>query len=284
MTPVIRPVTPVISPRRMRRIILEQSRRADVGHIGSCLCVVEIISALYSGVLSVKSPSDPDRDRFVLSKGHAGLALYSALVLKGWIEEAALQSFCGDDTLLAVHPVAELPGVDFSSGSLGQGLGFACGAALAARMQGSRRRVFCLISDGECNEGSVWEAAMFAAQHRLSNLHVIVDVDGQQALGRTSDIMDISNLAERWQTFGWRISEVDGHSVSELKHALSAHSPSDAPHAIIARTIFGKGVSYMEKGIPVSQPHIPVQPMNWHYLPMSEHEYQIALQELEQSS
>jgi transketolase len=286
MTPVISPrrMTPAISPKQMRRIILEQSRRADVGHIGSCLCVVDIISALYSGVLSVKSPADPDRDRFILSKGHAGLALYAALVLKGWIEEAALQSFCGNDTLLAVHPVAELPGVDFSSGSLGQGLGFACGAALAAHMQGSQRRVFCLISDGECNEGSVWEAAMFAAHHKLSNLHVVVDVDGQQALGRTSDIMDISNLAERWETFGWRTSQVDGHSVAELTDVLSAPSPSEAPHVVIARTVFGKGVSYMEAGIPLSQPHLPVQPMNWHYLPMSEHEYQVALKELERSS
>jgi transketolase len=245
---------------------------------------VEIISALYGSVLRATSSTDPDRDRFILSKGHAGLALYAALVLKGWLEDSALGTFCGDNTLLAVHPVSTLPGVDFSSGSLGQGLGFACGAALAARLQASRRRVFCLISDGECNEGSVWEAAMFAAHHRLSNLHVIVDVDGQQALGRTCEIMNISNLAERWQTFGWRTSEVDGHSVAELADALSAPSTSDAPHVVMARTVFGKGVSYMERGIPVTQTHLPIQPMNWHYLPMSEHEYQLAMEELEHSS
>jgi transketolase len=267
----------------MRRIILDQSRRADVGHIGSCLCVVEILAALYGGVLQASSPADPGRDRFILSKGHAGLALYAALVLRGWLDEAALRTFCGENTLLAVHPVVELPGVDFSSGSLGQGLSFACGAALAARLQGSRRRVFCLISDGECNEGSVWEAAMFAAQHRLSNLHVIVDVDGQQALGRTSEILDMSNLAERWRSFGWRTSEVDGHSVGELEEALSGASDSQSPHAVLAQTVFGKGVSYMERGIPVTQTHLPVQPMNWHYLPMSEQEYRLALEEWERS-
>lgn len=277
-------MTPIIRPREMRRIILEQSRRANVGHIGSCLCVVEILSAVYGNVLRAESPNDPDRDRFILSKGHAGLALYAALVLRGWLEEAALRTFCEDNTLLAVHPVVELPGVDFSSGSLGQGLGVACGAALAARLQGSHRRAFCLISDGECNEGSVWEAAMFAAQHRLSNLQVIVDVNGQQALGRTRDIMNLSNLAERWRAFGWRTSEVDGHSVAELADALSASGAGDAPHAILARTVFGRGVSYMEQGIPVTQTHLPVQPMNWHYLPMSEHEYRLALEELERSS
>jgi transketolase len=266
----------------MRRIILDQSRRADVGHIGSCLCVVEILAVLYGGVLRAKSAADPDRDRFILSKGHAGLALYAALVLSGKLEEAALGTFCGDNTLLAVHPAATLPGVDFSSGSLGQGLGFACGAALAARLQHSNRRVFCLISDGECNEGSVWEAAMFAAHHRLSNLDVIVDVDGQQALGRTCEIMDTSNLAERWQAFGWRTSEVDGHSADELSEALSG-ATGDVPRVVLARTVFGKGVSYMERGIPVTQTHLPVQPMNWHYLPMSEREYRLAIEELEQS-
>jgi transketolase len=268
----------------MRRIILDQSRRADVGHIGSCLCVVEILSAVYGGVLQAASAADPDRDRFILSKGHAGLALYAALVLKGWLKEEDLGTFCGDNTLLAVHPVTALPGVDFSSGSLGQGLSFACGCALAARLQLSRRRVFCLISDGECNEGSVWEAAMFAAHHRLANLCVIVDRNGQQALGRTCDIMDISNLEERWRSFGWRTSEADGHSVADMTAALSDSTDSGMPHVIIARTVFGKGVSYMEQGIPVTQRHLSVAPMNWHYLPMSEHEYQLALEELERSS
>jgi transketolase len=273
-----------ISPKQMRRIILSQSRRAHVGHIGSCLSVVEILSALYSSVLRAASPGDPDRDRFILSKGHAGLALYAALVLRGWLEEAALDTFCGDNTLLAVHPEVGVPGVDFATGSLGQGLSMACGAALAAKLQASGRRVFCLISDGELNEGSVWEAAMFAAHHRLSNLHAIVDLNGQQALGRTCDVMDTSNLAERWKAFGWRTEEVDGHSVPELVEALAAPSAGERPHLVVARTVFGKGVSYMERGIPVTQTYLPVQPVNWHYLPMSEHEYRLAMEELEQSN
>jgi transketolase len=268
----------------MRRMVLNQSRRANVGHIGSCLSVVEILSALYSSVLRAASPGDSDRDRFILSKGHAGLALYAALVLRGWLPEAALETFCQDNTLLAVHPEVGVPGVDFSTGSLGQGLSIACGAALAARLQASQRRVFCLISDGELNEGSVWEAAMFAAHHRLSNLHVIVDSNGQQALGRTCDVMDTSNLAERWQAFGWRAAEVDGHSIPQLVEALAAPSLDERPHIVVAKTVFGKGVSYMERGIPVTQTHLPVQPVNWHYLPMSEHEYRLAMEELEQSN
>src|SRR5882724_6672609 len=267
----------------MRRIILGHSKRANVGHIGPCLCVVEILSALYSSVLHADSPDDPDRDRFILSKGHAGLALYAALSLRGWLSEDALGSFCGPNTLLGVHPEAALRGVDFTTGSLGQGLCIGAGAALAARMQHSDRRVFCLISDAECNEGSVWEAAMFAAHHQLSNLYVIVDCNGQQALGLTRDVLDISNLAERWRAFGWRTSDVDGHSVSALVEALNESSSSRAPHIVIARTIFGKGVSFMQEGIPVTQINLPAHPVNWHYLPMSDHEYDLALAELERS-
>jgi transketolase len=270
-----------VSPKQIRRIVLTESKRANVGHIGSCLCVAEILSALYSYVLRAEAPRDPERDRFVLSKGHAGLALYAALHLKGWLSEAQLGTFCGDDTLLGVHPEAAVPGVDFSSGSLGQGLGMAVGAALAARLQGSGRRAFCLISDGECNEGSIWEAAMFAAQQRLSNLHVIVDRNGVQAFGRTRDVVDTSNLADRWRAFGWRATEVDGHSVPALAEALLAAPAGAAPRIVVANTTFGKGVSYMEQGLPLTQRHIPVQAFNWHYLPMSEDEFRIAMEEVE---
>ena len=271
----------MVNPKEMRRIILEQSKRANVGHIGSCLCVVEILSALYSSVLTGSGPNDPERDRFVLSKGHAGLALYAALVLKGWLPEGQLSTFCGDNTLLGVHPEAALPGVDFSTGSLGQGICIAVGAALAACLQGSRRRVFCLVSDGECNEGSVWEAVMLAAHHRLSNLHVIVDFNGQQALNLTRNVVDQSNLAERWETFGWETSVVDGHSVPDLVRNLSV-TDGERPKLTVARTVFGKGVSYMEEGIAVSQSHLPVHSINWHYLPMSDHEYALAMEQLEQ--
>lgn len=268
------------NPTAIRRAILEQSKRANVGHIGSCLCVVEILAALYSDSLK-GDPDDHNRDRFILSKGHAALALYTVLRLRGDITEDELDTFCGDGSFFGVHPERAVPGIDFSTGSLGHGLSIAAGAALGARMQCSPRRVFCLISDAECNEGSVWEAAMFAAHHKLHNLRVIIDANGQQAFGLTREVSNASNLAERWAGFGWRVSEVDGHSVAALVDAFSSESSDPAPHVVIARTVFGRGVSFMEEGRPLSQAHLPVQAINWHYLPMSDHEYQIALAELE---
>jgi transketolase N-terminal domain/subunit len=175
--------------RDIRRIILDQSRRAGVGHIGSALCVADILAALYSGVLRMPSPEDPERDRFILSKGHAALALYAALHLRGWVSRRQLDTFCGEDTLLGAHPERGLCGVDFCTGSLGHGLSVGAGAALAARLDGSPRRTFVLVSDAECNEGSLWEAARFAAHHRLASLVAVVDLNGQQAYyyGRQQD-------------------------------------------------------------------------------------------------
>lgn len=268
--------------KQARRIVLQQSKRANVGHIGSCLCVVEILCALYERVLNIPSLDDPDRDRFILSKGHAALALYAVLALKGWLSSADLDSFCADGSLLGVHPEYHVAGIDFSAGSLGHGLSIAAGAALGAILQRSKRRVFCLVSDAECNEGSVWEAVMFSAHHRLHNLTVIVDVNGQQALGRTEDVLNLSNLTERWEAFGWRVTEVDGHAADQLFTALSRPSQAgDAPHVVLARTVFGRGVSFMMEGRAITQSHLPNQPVNWHYLPMSEEEYRLATVELE---
>src|SRR5438552_15150583 len=160
--------------REIRRIILEQSKRAHVGHIGSALSVADIVATLFSSVLEIADPDDPERDRFVLSKGHAALTLYAALHLRGWLTETQLDTYCADGTALGVHPERTLRGVDFSTGSLGHGLSLGTGAAYGARLQGSARRVFVLVSDAECNEGSLWEAVMFAAHHRLSNLVAIV--------------------------------------------------------------------------------------------------------------
>ncbi len=271
-----------LHPNAIRRLILDQSKRANVGHIGSCLCVAEILAALYGEVMKGK-PGDADRDRFILSKGHAALALYAVLRLLGEITDEELNTFCCDGSFFGVHPERAVPGIDFSTGSLGHGLSIAVGAALAARMQKSQRRLFCLISDAECNEGSVWEAVMFAAHHKLHNLHVIIDANGQQAFGLTRDVLNASNLNERWKSFGWRVSEVDGHSVSALVNVLSSESNDSAPHVVIATTTFGRGVSFMEQGRPLSQAHLPVQPINWHYLPMSDQEYKIALAELERA-
>ena len=203
-------------PQRVRRIILEQSKRSNVGHIGSALSIADIIAALYGGILHIDHPDDPDRDRFILSKGHAALALYAALFLRGWISDTQLNSYCGDASLLGVHPEHALRGVDFCTGSLGHGLPIGAGAALSARLQGSSRRVFVLLSDAECNEGAMWEAVMFAAHHRLANLVAIIDLNGQQALGYTDQVLSLSPMAERWRAFGWDVHEVDGHSVPDL--------------------------------------------------------------------
>lgn len=262
-----------ISPNRIRRLIIEQSKRAHVGHIGSALSIVEIICALYGNVLSINDTLDAERDRFLLSKGHAALALYAALFLRGWMTEEELNSYCADASLLGVHPEHALRGVDFSIGSLGQGLSFGAGSALAARLRGSRRRVFVLVSDAECNEGALWEAVMFAAHHRLKNLTAIVDLNGQQAFGYTEDVLSLSPLAEKWRAFGWDVREVYGHDVEALTQAMQeSESASAPPRVVLAKTTFGKGVSYMEGEI------------KWHYMPMSEPEYRRALEEIAQSA
>jgi transketolase len=256
--------------KQIRRVILEQSKRAHVGHIGSALSVADIIAALYNGVLRVREQRDPERDRFVLAKGHAMLALHAALFLRGWLTQEQLNTYCGDGTMLGVHPEYGLPGVDFASGSLGQGLSMAAGAALAARLQKSPRRAFALLSDAECDEGSVWEAIMFAAHHQLSSLIAIVDLNGQQALGYTDQVLSLRPMAARWRAFGWDVHEVDGHNVGALQKTIAGlDTAAGPPHVLIARTTFGKGVSYMEGQI------------KWHYWPMSDAEYRQAVQEIE---
>ena len=250
----------------LRRIVLEQSKRANVGHIGSALSVVDIVCALYDHVLRIPDPTDPDRDRFIMSKGHAVLALYGALHLRGWISAEELETYAGDGTFLGMHPEHRVPGIDFSTGSLGHGLSMGVGAALAARLECSQRRVFVLLSDAECNEGSVWEAAMFAAHHRLSNLIAVIDANGQQALGYTRDVLDLSPMADRWRAFGWDARDVDGHDIEQLVQAMTPAAGNDGPpRVVVAETVFGRGVPFMEKRLA------------WHYLPMSDEQYAVAL-------
>lgn len=258
-----------VEPGRIRKIILEQSKRAGVGHIGSALSIADILAALYGGALRIDDPDNSDRDRFVLSKGHASLALYAALHLRGWLSADELSTYGTDGTLLGTHPEVVLRGVDFSTGSLGHGLSLASGAALAARLQSSPRRVFCLLSDAECNEGSVWEAVMFAAHQDLSALVAIVDLNGQQALGYTRDVLDLSPMEARWRAFGWDVHEVDGHSPDEISQVIAGlDTSSGPPHVLVAHTTFGKGVSYMEGRI------------EWHYWPMNDEQYALALAEV----
>ena len=263
----------MLSPEKLRRIILHQSKRANVGHIGSALSIADIMVALYGGVLRIASPSDPDRDRFILSKGHAALALYGVLYLRGWLTQEQLDTYCADGSLLGVHPEHALDGVDFTTGSLGHGLSMGAGAAVAARLSGSERRVFVLVSDAELNEGSLWESVMFAAHHELSNLTAIVDVNGQQALGYTREVLSMDPLDERFRAFGWEALEVDGHDVEAIQHAARRREPGGSrPRVLLAKTTFGKGVSYMENQI------------KWHYWPMSDSEYAQALAETDGAS
>jgi transketolase len=261
------PRHPAITGARIRRIVLEQSKRANVGHIGSCLSVADILVVVYGDLLRAKSPDDHDRDRFVLSKGHAALALYAALRLRGWLTEADLDTFCADATLLGVHPQHQVTGIDFATGSLGMGLSFVAGAALAARLQHAERMCFALLSDAECNEGSLWETVTFAAHQRLDNLTAFVDVNGQQALGYTCDVLSMSPLIDRFSSFNWDAVEVDGHDRAAMLAAATA--PRDGrPRVLLCRTVFGKGVSFMERQI------------KWHYLPMSDEQYRVAMAEL----
>ena len=255
--------------RTIRRVVLEQSKRAGVGHIGSALCVAELVAVLYGEELTGLDPDDPDRDRVVISKGHAVLAVYAALHDRGWLAQEELDTFCGDDTLLGVHPDVGLRGIDFSTGSLGQGLSFAAGAALAARFQGSTRGAYALVSDAECNEGALWEAAMFAAHHRLANLVALVDLNGQQALGAPDAVLSLDPLADRWRAFGWDVHDVDGHDVEVLATTLAGLDRVEGPpHVLVARTTFGKGVSFMEGQL------------GWHYWPLDDAQYAQALAEV----
>lgn len=251
----------------VRKIVIKNSKLAGVGHIGSGLSIADLMGVLYQDVLNIKDPKDPERDRFILSKGHAVLALYATLYLKGFLSKEQLDSYCTEGTGIAVHPKHFLPGIEFTTGSLGQGVSFAVGAALSAKIQKSNRKIYCLVSDAELNEGSFWEAILFAAHHKLHNLCIMLDLNGQQALGMTENVINISDITKKMQNFDFAVSEIDGHNQDEIRKALKNLSATK-PTFIVARTISGKGVSFMEKSIP------------WHYKSMNEEEYQQALKEL----
>jgi transketolase len=258
-----------VDPRALRRLILEQSYRAKVGHIGSALSIADIIAALFGGILRDLGTDDRDRDLFILSKGHAALALYAGLRLRNIIDQDMLDTYCADGSLLAVHPEHELRGVEFSTGSLGLGLSLGAGAAYGAKLLGSPSRTYVLISDAELNEGEIWEAVMFGAHHRLDNLTAIIDLNGQQALGHTIEVIDLTPLRSRWEAFGWHVLEVDGHDVDAITKALrAARAETTRPTVVIAKTVAGRGVSFMEGRV------------EWHYLPLDQHQFRIALDEV----
>lgn len=222
------------------------------GHIGSMLSAADILSVLYTDVLKVdpQNPEMPERDRFILSKGHAGAVVYATLAEKGFFPMDWLETYDQNGGKLLGHISHYVPGVEFSTGSLGHGLPVAVGMALAAKEKGEKHRVFCLMSDGDMNEGSTWEALMFAGQHHLDNLVAIIDYNRIQALGFSKDILDLGDVASRVAPFGWTCRTVDGHDYAQLEDVfhdlpLAANTPS----MVIANTIKGKGVSFFENQV-----------------------------------
>lgn len=237
--------------RQIRRDILSMTHAAGSGHPGGSLSAVEILVSLYFGQMRLDParPDDPNRDRFLLSKGHAAPLLYSVLARRGYFDPALLPTLRQLGSPLQGHPhMAKLPGLDCSSGSLGQGLSIANGLALAARRTGRTYRTYCLLGDGELQEGQVWEAAMFAAHRQLDNLVAVVDRNGLQIDGRTCDVCDPGDLGAKFAAFGWDVAEVDGHDLDALVAVLGAAKAGrdGRPHAVIARTVKGKGVPFME--------------------------------------
>ncbi|MGH7975533.1 MAG: transketolase, partial [Limisphaerales bacterium] len=218
-------------------------------HVGGGLSMADLLAALYGEVLKVdvKQPQFPDRDRFILSKGHACAALYATLALKGFFPVEELKQYGQNGSRLMAHVSHKVPGVEFSTGSLGHGLGFACGKALAAKRQKKNWRVFAMLSDGELDEGSNWEAILFAPQHKLDNLIAIVDYNKIQSLGSVKEVLDLHPLAEKFRAFNWSVKEIDGHNHDEISAALKTlpFEPGK-PSCLIAHTVKGKGVDFME--------------------------------------
>lgn len=234
--------------REVRRDILEIIHRAGSGHPGGSLSAVEILVALYWEVLrhDPANPGWPGRDRLILSKGHGAPALYSVLARRGYFPREELNTLRQFGSILQGHPDSKrTPGVEVSTGSLGQGLSVGVGLALGAKVTGHNYRVFVVLGDGECDEGQVWEAAMSAAHYRLDNLTAVIDFNGVQLDGPTRDIMQLDPFREKWAAFGWQVEVADGHDLEDLTTTL-ARRPSDRPKAVVARTVKGCGVSFME--------------------------------------
>ena len=255
---------------RVRADVVRMSQQAGTAHLASSLSCVDLLVAAYGAVLRIdpRRPSDPDRDRLILSKGHAVSALYAVLARTGFFSAKDLEKFNVDGGHLPEQPSPGCaPGVEWATGSLGHGLNVGIGMALAGRIQKRGYRTFVILSDGECNEGTTWEGAMFAPAHRLNHLTITVDYNKWQATGRSEEILSLKPLAQKWQAFGWDTVEVDGHDLPALVQAFTVVHP-EKPRAIIAHTTKGKGVSFMEDD------------NNWHYRSPTPEEVALAEKEL----
>jgi transketolase len=235
--------------REIRAHALRMVHRANSSHIGSCLSVADLLAVLYGSVLRIdpKLPAFENRDRFILSKGHAAAILYAALAERGFFPIDMLETFCQPGSLLLGHASHHVPGVEVSTGSLGHGLPIGCGIALGAMRQGLPYRVFALLSDGELDEGSNWEAILFAGHHKLDNLIAIVDYNKVQSFGTVNEVLNLEPVVDKWRAFGWAVCEVDGHDCERIEGVLKAlPAEPGRPSVVIAHTVKGKGVSFME--------------------------------------
>lgn len=259
---------------KIRRDAIDAVYSAASGHPGGSLSIAEILAYLYFEEMNIdpKNPKKPDRDRFVLSKGHAAPGLYAALAERGYFPVEELKTLRQIDSVLQGHPdMKHIPGVDMSTGSLGLGISAACGMALAAKQMKQDWRVWTIVGDGESEEGQVWEAAMFAAHYKLDNLCAIIDWNGLQIDGAIKDVMNPTPLDEKFKAFGWHVIMIDAHDLAAIDAAVKeAKATKGQPTAIIAKSVKGKGVSYMENAV------------NWHGAAPKQEQYEIAVKELDE--
>ncbi len=257
---------------RIRAQVLKMTHRAKSSHVGSSLSIADLLAVLYGSILKInpKCPNWEERDRLILSKGHAGAGLYAVLAEVGYFPAELLESYYQNGSNLAGHIThTAVPGVEVSTGSLGHGLSMACGMALAGKQDSKTHRVLAILSDGECDEGSIWEAALFAPHHHLDNLVAIVDYNKIQSLGRVEEVLSLEPLADKWQAFGWSVKEIDGHNIEEINRTLkNLPFTSGKPSCVIAHTVKGKGISFME------------DKLAWHYQQPDAEQLQEALSEL----
>ena len=256
---------------RIRLHALQMTSRGGSSHIGSALSIADIVAVLYGSVMRVdpQQPGWPQRDRFILSKGHAGCAVYAALAERGFFPVEQLTQHYQNGSVLSGHVSSKgVPGVELSTGSLGHGLGVGAGMAYAASCRGAGHRVFVLLSDGECDEGSNWEAILFSGHHRLANLVAIVDYNKIQSLKGTEETLGLEPFADKWRAFRWRVAEADGHDHESLARALAPLPGNEQPLCVLAHTVKGKGVSFMERSV------------LWHYRTARGAELEAALVEL----
>ncbi len=257
--------------RDVRARVLTVASQSGCCHIGSSLSPVDLLVALYFRVMHIDpaKPEDPQRDRCILSKGHGALGLYATLEKRGYFPASYLDQYGKDNSVLAVHPVYHsAPGIEATSGALGHGLSLALGLALAARHDTATWKSYVVLSDGECDEGSIWEAAMLAGHLRVTNLVAIVDYNKIQSFGMTKDVLDLEPFTTKWESMGWEVHEVNGHDYAEIVNILEAPRTTDKPLVVIAHTIKGKGVSYMENTL------------DWHYKNLKPEDLPAALAEL----